>query len=253
MDGGRVSGGRLADRVVLVTGASSGIGEGAALALAAEGATVVAAARRVDRLQALVERLRVAGGDGMAVTLDVLDDASIAHAMESIAAAYGRLHGLVNSAGVLGRGGALDPVASGWRSSIATNLLGPMLVTHAALPLLKASDCADVVNVSSTVTRGLGPNAGSAPYGAAKAGINAFSESLRKELAPLGIRITVVMPGLVESEFFTHAAGDVRRGWMKEIVPLQPADVAGAIVFALTQPPHVSINELVIRPTPQIG
>ena len=246
MGDGDLSEQRLAGRVILVTGASSGIGEGIAVALAAEGATVVAAARRVERIEALAARL-----GGSALALDVLDERSIVRGIDRIRSLYGRLDGLVNNAGVLGRGAVGDADASGWRPSIATNLLGPMLVTHAALPLLKAASNAQIVNISSTASRSVSP--GSAPYGAAKAGINAFSESLRKELVPDGIRVTVILPGLVETEFYSHVADDVRRPWMKEIVPLRPSDVGNAIAFVMVQPPHVSINELMIRPTGQIG
>ena len=241
----------LAGRVVLVTGASSGIGEGIALALAAEGATVVVAARRVDRVEDLAARIAGAGGTASACALDVLDDASIAAAIAHVRAAHGGLDALVNNAGMLGRGAAGDADASGWRTSISTNLLGPMLVTHAALPLLRERPGGHVVNISSSATRSLG--VGSAPYGAAKSALDAFSESLRKELSPAGMRVTVVSPGLVETEFYSHVPDDVRRPWMKEITPLRPVDVGNAVAFALLQPAHVSINELMIRPTGQVG
>ena len=243
---------RLSERIVLVTGASSGIGEGIALALAAAGATVVVTARRAERIATLAKRIGDYGGRALAVELDVLDDSSIARGIEAVRTAYGRLDGLVNNAGVLGRGAAGDPDISDWRRSVETNMLGAMLVTHAALPLLKAAtDGADIVMVSSTAARN--PNVGSAPYGAAKAGLNAFSESLRKEVAPQGMRVTVVQPGLVTSEFYSHQPGDVRRPWMKELEPLLPSDVGDAIVFVLSQPRRVNINELTIRPTGQLG
>lgn len=242
----------LAKRIILVTGASSGIGEGIALALAAAGATVVVAARRAERIAILAQRIADYGGTALAVELDVLDDSSIARGIERIRTTYGRLDGLVNNAGVLGRGAAGDADISEWRPSIETNLLGAMLVTHTALPLLNAATGgADIVNISSTAARS--PNAGSAPYGAAKAGLNAFTESLRKEVAPQGMRVTVVQPGLVTTEFYSHQPGDVRRPWMKELDPLLPSDVGDAIVFVLSQPRRVNINELMIRPTGQLG
>ena len=241
----------LSGRIVLVTGASSGIGEGIARSLAAAGATVVVAARRADRIATLAQRIADDGGSALAIELDVRDETSIALGIERIRAAHARLDGLVNNAGVLGRGAAGDADISAWRPSIETNLLGAMLVTHAALPLLKAAGGADIVNVSSTAARS--PNAGSAPYGAAKAGLNAFSESLRKELAPQGIRVTVIQPGLVETEFYSHVADDVRRPWMKELEPLRPSDIGDAVAFVLAQPRRVNINELTIRPTGQLG
>jgi clavulanate-9-aldehyde reductase len=241
----------LAGRIMLVTGASSGIGEGIALALAAAGATVIVAARRANRIATLAQRIAEYGGTAVAVELNVLDEASIARGIEHIGSTYGRLDALVNNAGVLGRGAAGDADIGEWRTSVETNLLGAMLVTHAALPLLKASEGADIVNISSTAARS--PNAGSAPYGAAKAGLNAFTESLRKEVAPQGMRVTLVQPGLVATEFYDHVADDIRRPWMKELEPLQPSDVGDAIAFVLAQPRRVNINELMIRPTGQLG
>jgi clavulanate-9-aldehyde reductase len=170
--------------------------------------------------------------------------------MQSVAEKYGRLDALVNNAGMLGPGAIGDADITSWRKSIETNLMGPILVTHAAVPLLKAAAGANVINISSTVTRGV--NAGTAPYGAAKGGLNFFTESIRKELAPHGIRVTLVVLGLVESDFYSHAATDLRRGWMLEVTPLTPADVAAAIAYAIGAPAHVNIAQLEIRPTGQI-
>jgi NADP-dependent 3-hydroxy acid dehydrogenase YdfG len=236
---------------VLVTGASSGIGAGIAQALADAGATVVAAARRLDRVEAFAQRVRAAGGDALAVELDVRDEGSVARALERVRERYGRLDALVNNAGMLGRGGVSDATADGWKQSVETNLLGAMLVTQAAFGLLTVRPGGDIVAISSSATRSLGP--GSAPYGAAKSGLNGFFESVRKELAPKGIRVIVISPGFVASEFYDHTAADVRRPWMKEITPLQPADLGNAVVFALAAPRHVSINEMMIRPTTQVG
>jgi len=241
----------LAGRIILVTGASSGVGEGIALALAAAGATIVVAARRTDRIATLAGRIEEYGGSALPIELDVRDEVSIARAIERVHTTYGRLDGLVNNAGMLGRGAAGDADISGWRTSIETNMLGAMLVTRAALPLLKAAEAADIVNISSTAPRS--PNAGSAPYGAAKAGLNAFTESLRKEVAPQGMRVTLIQPGLVETEFYSHVEGDVRRPWMKELEPLLPSDIGDAVVYVLAQPRRVNINELMIRPTGQLG
>lgn len=245
---------RLAGRVVLVTGASSGIGEGAALALAAEGATVVAAARRADRLAGLVRRIAGAGGTASALELDVSDEPGIEQAVATLRERYVRLHGLVNSAGVMLSARVADAAVDEWHRMVDVNLMGLMLVTHAVLPLIPPDDGAQIVNISSISARLANP--GSPAYAATKAGVGAFTESLRKELSPKGIRVTLVMPGIVETELFTHISDAATRerfgNMIKAMVPLQPADIASAIVYAMTQPPHVSVNELIIRPTAQV-
>lgn len=243
---------RLAGRVVLVTGASSGIGEGVALAFAAEGATIVAAGRRADRVSGLADRIVKAGGTAMPLALDVTDEKQARDGIESIRQRYGRLDVLVNSAGIMLSARVADADPADWRTMIDANLFGLMIVTHAALPLLKANG-GHVFNVSSISARLA--NAGSPGYAASKAAVGAFTESLRKELASQGVRVTVVLPGIVETELFSHLKDEAtkeRFGKMiQAMTPLQPADVANAIVFANLQPPHVSINELVIRPTQQ--
>jgi NADP-dependent 3-hydroxy acid dehydrogenase YdfG len=244
----------LHGRAVLVTGASSGIGEGTALALAAAGATVVAAARRTDRLADLVRRIEAAGGSAWPLALDVTDDAQIAAAVEAIRARHARLHGLVNSAGIMLSARVADAEADEWRQMVELNLLGLMLVTHAMLPLIPPDDGGHIFNVSSVSARLM--NAGSPCYAATKAAVGAFTESLRKEVAPKGIRVTLVMPGIVATELFTHLRDPATRERFGSMVaamdPLQPADIGAAIAYAMTQPQHVSINELVIRPTAQV-
>ena len=246
---------RLAGRVVLVTGASSGIGEGVALAFGAAGATVITAARRGDRLGGLTERIGAAGGSAFPLTMDVTNEAQIRAGIESVRTRYGRLDVLVNNAGTMLSARVADADTADWRAMVEANLIGVMAVTHAAFPLIRDAGAAGhIFNVSSISARLA--NVGSPGYAASKAGVGAFTESLRKELAPQGVRVTLVMPGIVETELFTHlkdAATRERFGNMiKTMTPLQPADIANAIVFAYQQPPHVSINELIIRPTAQV-
>jgi NADP-dependent 3-hydroxy acid dehydrogenase YdfG len=229
----------LAGRVALVTGASAGVGASIARTLAAAGATAIGAARRKERL------------DAFGLELDVRDEASIAAAFAQLRATHGRLDILVNNAGMIGRGSMDDANTDSWRANIETNLLGAMLVTHAALPLIKASPAGHVVNILSTIVYAQNP--GNGPYGAGKMGLRAFTESLRKELAPTGVRVTAIMPGYIASEFYSHTPDAMRRDWMRQITPLQPEDVAATVLYALAQPPHVSISELAIRPTQQIG
>jgi NADP-dependent 3-hydroxy acid dehydrogenase YdfG len=243
----------LAGRVALVTGASSGIGEGAALALGAAGATVVVAARRVDRLAELVARIEAAGGTAFPLALDVTDAGQITSGIAAIEARYGRLDCVVNSAGVMLSAKIADANPADWRTMIDINLLGSMNVTQAALPLMKAGGSGHVFMISSIGARLA--NVGSPGYSASKAGLGAFTESLRKETALAGIRVTLILPGLVETELFEHLTDEATRArfgnMLKSLTPLSPADLGNAIVYTFGQPQHVSINELVIRPTAQ--
>ena len=246
---------RLVGRVVLVTGASSGIGEAVALAFAAEGATVVAAARRADRLTELAERIAAAGGTAFAVAMDVTDEAQIREGIESIRKRYGRLDVLVNNAGTMLSARVADADPADWRAMVDANLIGLMVVTHAAFPLIRAAgSTGHIFNVSSVSARLANP--GSPGYAASKAAVVAFTESLRKELAPQGVRVTLVMPGIVETDLFTHLKDPATRerfgNMIRTMTPLQPVDIASAILFAYLQPPHVSISELIIRPTAQV-
>jgi NADP-dependent 3-hydroxy acid dehydrogenase YdfG len=244
------TGKQLSGRVVLVTGASSGIGEGTALALAAAGASVVVAGRRAGHVAKLAQRI---GGDALSLELDVTSGAAIARAIEEIRARFGRLDGLVNSAGIMLSARVADADPEDWRTMLDINLLGLMEVTRAALPLLKENGGGDIFNISSISARLA--NAGSPAYAATKAGLGAFNESLRKETFRDGIRVTLVMPGIVETELFTHLKDPATRerfgGMMKQLTPLQPSDIGNAIVYVMSQPPHVSINEIVMRPSLQ--
>ena len=244
----------LEDRVAAITGASSGIGEATALALADAGAAVALGARRLDRVEALAERIGAAGGRAIAFEVDVSDEQA---ANAFVAAANERLGGLdvlVNNAGVM----LLGPVAGAdtdeWRRMLDVNLLGLLYCTHAALPLMTASGGGHIVNVSSVAGRRAG--AGAAVYNMTKFGVTAFSEALRQEALHADIRVTCVEPGFVETELQGHNKNPlVLQGFekMRDQVgdALQPGDIADAIRYAVTQPQHVSINEVLVRPTRQ--
>ena len=244
----------LEDRVAAITGASSGIGEATALALADAGAAVALGARRLDRVEALAERIGAAGGRAIAFEVDVSDEQA---ANAFVAAANERLGGLdvlVNNAGVM----LLGPVAGAdtdeWRRMLDVNLLGLLYCTHAALPLMTASGGGHIVNVSSVAGRRAG--AGAAVYNMTKFGVTAFSEALRQEALHADIRVTCVEPGFVETELQGHNKNPlVLQGFekMREQVgdARQPGDIADAIGYAGTQPQHVSINEVLVRPTRQ--
>ncbi|MBC7678891.1 MAG: SDR family NAD(P)-dependent oxidoreductase [Pseudorhodobacter sp.] len=243
---------QLQGKVALVTGASSGIGEATAVALAAEGAAVAIAARRVDRLETLKAKLEAEGARVVAVELDVTDEAACRAAVERTVQELGGLDIVVNNAGVMLLGPIEGADTQDWRRMIETNVLGLMYVTHAALPhLLKRGG--DVVQVSSVAGRVA--RAGSGVYNASKFAVGAFSESLRQEVTTRGVRVTLVEPGAVATELQSHIThADTKAGiekWIAGMRPLQSDDIARAVVYAVTQPAHVSVNELTIRPTDQ--
>jgi len=249
--------GSLQGTVALVTGASSGIGEATALALGAAGARVAIAARRADRLQTLAEKL---GGPGQALVLktDVADEAEVHSMVEQTVAEFGRLDTLVNNAGVMLLGPILDAPTEEWRRMVELNLLGLLYCTHSALPhLLRAASeaprqVADVINVSSVAGRVA--RQGNAVYSATKFGVGAFSESLRQEVTGRHVRVTVVEPGVVATELVGHNRPEIRQNFQAtfgNLEPLQAADIADAIVHAVTRPWHVALNEILVRPTMQ--
>ncbi len=244
--------GRLDGKVALVTGASSGIGEATARALAQEGAAVALGARRVDRIEALAKEIIGGGGRALAVELDVTDEAACRSAVSRTAEELGGLDVVVNNAGVMLLGPIVDADTTDWRRMVETNVLGLMHVTHAALPHLLERR-GTVVQVSSVAGRVARSGAGA--YNASKWAVNAFSESLRQEVTERGVRVVVVEPGAVATELTDHITHpetkESIRSSVSRMTPLQAGDIASAIVYAVTQPPHVSVNEVLIRPTDQ--
>ncbi|MDQ1683204.1 MAG: hypothetical protein QOC60_1208 [Frankiaceae bacterium] len=248
----------LSGTVALVTGASSGIGEATALALAGEGATVVLAARRLDRLDTLVGKINADGGTALAVEADVTDPDQARAAVERAVSEYGRLDTLINNAGVMLLGPAVGAPLEQWEQMVRVNVLGVLYCTHAALPhLLAAADTdprrvADVVTVSSVAGRV--PRNGSGVYNLTKHGVGAFSESLRQEITERHVRVGLVEPGVVETELVSHNLAPVRELLDKRFVgleKLQAQDIADAITFMVTRPRHMAVNELLVRPTDQ--
>jgi NADP-dependent 3-hydroxy acid dehydrogenase YdfG len=246
--------------VALVTGASSGIGEATAVALAAAGATVAVAARRVDRLEDLAGRIRNGGGRALVVELDVTDADAARAAVDHVAAELGRIDTLVNNAGVMLLGPAADAPWEEWRRMVDLNLTGLLAVAHAALPHLvrAAADAprqvADLVNVSSVAGRVA--RSSSSVYNATKFGVGAFSESLRQEFSPKHVRVSVIEPGAVATELTDHIRDGVRdqvRGRFAGVERLLSEDIADAIAYVVTRPRRTAVNEMLIRPTEQAG
>ena len=249
---------RLDGTVALVTGASSGIGVTTAVELARHGAAVALAARRADRLGELAARIRTEGGTATVIPADVSDEDQARQLVERTVTELGRLDTLINNAGLMLLGPVLGAPVDEWRRMVDVNLLGLMYCAHAALPhLLSAAkdsprEVADMVNVSSVAGR-IARN-GSAAYNATKFGVGAFSEGLRQEVAARHVRISVVEPGVTETELAGHNRPDVLDQMNRrfgDIRRLQAVDIAEAIGFIVTRPQHVIINELMVRPTEQ--
>jgi NADP-dependent 3-hydroxy acid dehydrogenase YdfG len=241
----------LAGRVAAVTGASSGIGAATATALSRAGAAVALAARRRDRLEELAQAL---DGPSSIHEVDVTDEQQARSFIEAAHAEHGGLHVLVNNAGLMLLGAVHGADTADWRRMLDVNLWGLLVCTHAALPLIAESGGGDVVNVSSVAGRRA--DAGAAVYNMTKFGVHAFSEALRQEALHAGVRVTIVAPGFVETELQGHNTDPVvvramsrSREQIGEV--LKPEDVAEAIVHAVTRPPHVCVNEVVVRPTGQ--
>lgn len=251
---------RLDGTVALVTGASSGIGEVTAEQLAAQGAAVALAARRTDRLSALAERIRSSGGTALVIEADVTEQAQAVSAVERTVAELGRLDTLVNNAGVMLLGPVVGAPTEEWDRMVRVNLLGLLYCSHAALPhLLKAASdsprgVADMVNISSVAGRV--PRSGSGVYNATKFGVGAFSEALRQEVTQKHVRISLVEPGATATELRDHNRPEVMESIMARfqgVEVLQAEDIADTVLYIVTRPRHVSVNELLVRPTEQAG
>jgi NADP-dependent 3-hydroxy acid dehydrogenase YdfG len=244
--------------VALVTGASSGIGEQAAVALAELGADVVVAARRTDRLDALVDRITGKGGRALAVAADVTDEDRAGAAVAQAVERFGRLDTVVANAGVMLLGRIEGADTAEWRRMIELNTLGAMYTAHAALPHLLAAAAqgprrvADLVVTSSVAGRVV--RTGSGVYNASKHAIGAFAESLRMELAERHVRVGLVEPGAVATELTSHNRPEVQeqiRSRFAGVERLQADDIARAVAFIVTSPRHMAVNEMLIRPTEQ--
>jgi NADP-dependent 3-hydroxy acid dehydrogenase YdfG len=246
--------------VALITGASSGIGEATARALAVQGAKVALAARRLERLERLAAKIGGHGHTALAIESDIADQREAISAVDRTVEELGRLDIVVNNAGVMLLGPIEDAPTEEWDRMIDLNLKGLINTTHAALPhLLTAAEdsargCADVVNISSVAGRVA--RSGSGVYNLTKHGVGAFSESFRQEFADRKVRSTLVEPGAVATELTDHLRDGVRdqvRRRFDGVQILEAGDVADAIAYAVTRPWHVCLNEILIRPTEQVG
>jgi 3-oxoacyl-[acyl-carrier protein] reductase len=222
----------LTDKTALVTGASRGLGQAIALALAAEGAAIAAVARSEEALKATVEAVRAAGGTAEPFALDVADGAAVEAAVEKIEARFGHIDVLVNNAGVTRDGLLMRMSSEAWDAVIDTNLKGAFNLTKPVGRLMVKQRAGRIVNISSVI--GLIGNGGQANYAASKAGLIGFTKSVAREFASRGITCNVVCPGFIETDMTKELGEDLRRKLLERI-PLQrfgrPSDVAGVVAF----------------------
>lgn len=248
----------LAGTVGLVTGASSGIGAATAVALAEEGAAVALVARRADRLRDVAATIESAGGSALVVPVDVTDAEEVTAAVDRAVAELGRLDVVVNNAGLMRMGQALQAPVADWDELVSVNVQGVLYVTHAALPHLvsAAADSprgvADLVTVSSTAGWVARPN--TAVYSLTKFGINAFSEGIRQEVLGQRVRVGVVGPGTVDTEITEGLPAEARAAMERTTAgmeKLRPEDVADAVVYMVTRNRRVAINHMLVRAAEQ--
>jgi len=246
--------GRLRDRNVFVTGASAGIGAACARAFASEGARLIVAARRRDRLGDVEAELRGAGApDVLALALDVRDADAVRDAVDGLPVEWSAIEVLVNNAG-LSRG--LDRLHEGdlddWEEMIDTNVKGLLYVDRAVVPRMVAAGRGTVVHIGSIAGREVYPRGN--VYCATKFAVRALTDGLRLDLNGTGVRVCSVDPGLVETEFsLVRFRGDAERARTvyRGMTPLTPDDVAEAVVFAASRPDHVDVAEILLLPTDQ--
>ncbi len=248
----------LDQTVALVTGASSGIGEASAVALAKAGAAVALVARREERLHSLAKRIEAGGGRALVIAADITAESQAREAVERTVTHFGRLDTLVNNAGVMLLGPISGAAVEDWRRMMELNVMALLHCTHAALPhLLKAAQqdprrVADIVNISSVAGRLA--RMGNSVYSATKHAVGAFSESLRQELSARHVRVSLVEPGATVTELSSHNRPEIVKALMSrhgDIKRLEADEIADAVCYLVTRERHVAINEMLIRPTQQ--
>ncbi len=241
----------LVGKVALVTGASSGIGEGAALALAEAGALVAVSGRRQDRLEALVARIEAAGGRALALPGDVAVEEQASRSVEDTVAHFGRIDILINSAGVNEQGGIESLPLEQWHRLIDINLMGTIYTSRTAFPIMKAQGAGDIINISSTAGRRSG--ADFAAYSTSKFGVTGFTEALRQEGGKAGIRVAIIEPGATATEI-AQSLTDPK--WREAIHAhthkdgaMETSDIVDAIMLVVQLPRRANVTRILIQPT----
>ncbi|HLE14657.1 MAG TPA: SDR family oxidoreductase [Anaerolineales bacterium] len=232
---------RLSGKVALITGGGTGIGRGVAEALAAEGARVVVCGRRSESLEQVIQAIRQAGNEALAVQADVSREEAVEHLVSSALQAFGRIDILVNNAGIDGGAPIQDQELQEWEHVLGVNLRGPFLAARAVLPLMRAQGRGDIVNISSE--SGLEHYPGDGVYGISKHALNALSEYLQRENQSSGVRVSTVCPGMVVTEMTEHSSG------LDHTKCLYPEDIADLVVWLVTRRPNIKIGTPILIQT----
>jgi NADP-dependent 3-hydroxy acid dehydrogenase YdfG len=250
--GSQPSGNNIQGKVVVITGASSGLGEASARLLSAQGASVVLGARRIDRIKSLADELTRSGAKALALTTDVTHRDQVKKLVDAAVQAFGRVDVMINNAGLMPQALLERLKIDEWDRMIDVNIKGVLYGIAAALPYMKQQKAGHFINVSSVAGHKVGP--GFAVYAATKHAVRALSEGLRQEVKPYNIRTTVISPGAVATELPNSvtdpdAAERVRKFYAEIAIPAD--SFARAVAFAISQPDDVDVNEILFRPTRQ--
>lgn len=240
----------IRDKVVVITGASSGLGEAAARLLAREGAKLVLGARRLDRLQVLASELSL--GEGAILQTDVTDVGQVRRLVDHAVETHGRVDVIINNAGLMPHSPLERGKVEDWDRMIDVNIKGVLYGIAAALPHMKTQKSGHIINVSSVAGHKVGP--GGAVYAATKHAVRIISEGLRQEVKPYNVRTTIISPGAVATELPDSVTeADVAEGVraLYDRVAIPADSFARTVVFAMSQPDEVDINEILFRPTAQ--
>jgi len=243
---------QVTHKVVVITGASSGLGEATARLLASQGASVVLGARRVERIRALADELVAAGGKALAVQTDVTDVEQVKWLVEAAVQAYGRIDVMINNAGLMPHSLLELGKVDDWNRTIDVNLKGVLYGIAAALPYMKAQKSGHIINVSSVAGHKVRP--ASAVYAATKTAVRVISEGLRQEVKPYNIRTTIISPGAIATELpASITEPDMAKGIAAyyEQFAIPAESFARMVAFAMDQPEDVDVNEILFRPTAQ--
>jgi NADP-dependent 3-hydroxy acid dehydrogenase YdfG len=244
---------KIAGKVVVITGASSGLGEAAARLLSAKGAKVVLGARRTDRLKTLADELSHAGGEALAITTDVMHRAQVKRLIDRAVEEFGRVDVMINNAGIMPRAPLERLTVEDWDRTIDVNIKGVLYGIAAALPHMQQQKSGHMIFVASVAGHKIGPDF--AVYAATKHAVRALAEGFRQEVKPYNIRTTIISPGAVDTELpdsVTEAdvAEKIRQYYSDIAIPAE--SFAHAVAFAISQPDEVDINEILFRPTRQM-
>jgi NADP-dependent 3-hydroxy acid dehydrogenase YdfG len=244
-------GNNIEGKVVVITGASSGLGEATARLLSTQGASVVLGARRVDRLQSLADELTASGGKALAISTDVTQYGQVKKLVDAAVQTYGRIDVMINNAGLMPSSPLERLKIDDWDRMIDVNIKGVLYGIAAALPCMKQQKSGHIINISSVA--GHKVRSGGAVYAATKHAVRALSEGLRQEMKPYNIRTTVISPGAVATELpDSITEPDIAEGMRKFYEIAIPAEsFAHAVAFAISQPEEVDVNEILFRPTLQ--